>query len=462
MANILGSSMAREPGEAAAPTASLAQVFASRKMAAILVLGFASGLPLYLTSKTLQAWMTLEKVDIKTISAFSLVALPYSFKWIWSPLIDRYSPGFLGRRRGWLVVTQVLLLLAIAAMSLHDPRTGLRMVAINAVVIAFLSATQDIAFDAYKIDVLSEPERGAGAAIGVLGYRVALLVTGSLAFILADRMPWPTVYVLMGLLMLVGLGATLFAPDPAAAQRVRAPVSLKEAIVDPFADFLHRTGAARFVPILLFIVLYKLGDAVLNNLATPFLLKAGFSQTEIGAVQGGMGLLATIAGVLVGGALQARIGLVRSLWIFGVLQSAVNVSYYVLSLNPSNRPLMFAAVVLENFFQGTGTAALVAYLMSLSNPRFSATQYALLSSFMAFGRDGLAAYAGAIQERVGWPEFFLISIALAVPGILLLPLVAPWRAAHPIGAAPVPGEVGWDASVGGRGETADQAPDHRA
>ena len=434
--------------------ASLMDVFASRRMAAILLLGIGSGLPLYLTNKTLQAWMTLEKVDLGTIGLFSLVASPYTFKWVWAPLIDWLPFPFLGRRRGWLLVTQLALVAAIAWMATHDPRTGLILVAVNAVLIAFFSATQDIAFDAYKIDVLREHELGTGAAIGVLGYRVALLVTGGVAFMLADRVGWKTTYLLMALLMGIGVLGTMMAPEP--RQRGRGP-TFGEAVAMPFGDFFRRAGR-NALPILAFIVLFKLGDAALNNMATPFLLKAGFSQTQIGSVQGVMGLAATIVGVIVGGAAQARIGLVRSLWIFGILQSAVNVTYFLLSHNLGSTPLMVSAVILENFFQGCGTAALVAYMMSLVSPRFSATQYALLSSFMGFGRDWLTAPAGKLAESVGWPTFFLLTIAMALPGIMLLPFVAPWNAQRVRGAA---AQVTSDETVGGLGETEDLGPSQR-
>lgn len=423
------------------------QVFASRKMAAILLLGFASGLPLYLTQKDLQAWMTLEHVDLKTIGYVSLLSWPYTFKWLWSPLVDAFPLPFLGRRRGWLIATQVGLLLGIAWMGTHDPRTALHMVAINAIAVAFFSATQDIAFDAYKIDVLREEERGAGAAIGVLGYRIALLVVGGLGFIMADHVGWKWVYVMMGALMVFGMIGTILAPEP---RGMAARPNLGQAIVYPFVDFWKRAGAFA-LPILLFIVLYKLGDAALNNMSTAFLLKNGFTQTDIGAVQGVIGLAATIVGVLAGGAAQARIGIVRSLWIFGLLQSLVNVSYYFLAQNPGNHPLMFSAIVLENFFQGTGTAALVAYMMSLCTPRFSATQYALLSSFYGFGRDFLAAPAGKLAEQTGWPHFFLLTLAMAIPGLLLLPVIAPWNREHPRAAV----AAGIDEPIGGRGETED-------
>lgn len=433
---------------------SLLRVFGQPKMAAILFLGFASGLPLYLTSKTMQAWMTVEKVDLTTIGIFALVGLPYTFKFLWSPLIDRYAPPFLGRRRGWLLVTQIGLILAIGLTGLQDPKRSLQMFAMTAVLIALFSATQDIAFDAYKIDVLSERERGPGASLGVLGYRIALLVTGSAAFILADHMPWGRIYLMIAGVMLIGVVATFLAPEPKYAQR--PPASLADAIVLPFGEFFGRSGPKLAALILGFIVLYKLGDAMLNLMATPFLLHAGFTQTDIGAVQGGLGLVATIVGVLAGGAGLARLGLNRSLWIFGILQSAVNIAYYFLSLHPGNYSLMVTAVVAENFFQGMGTAALVSFMMALSSPRFSATQYALLSSFYAFGRDQLAAPSGAIAEATGWPTFFLLTILAAVPGILLLPFFAPWNWDEPRGAARQGPEGGDIEGPGeGRGETED-------
>lgn len=429
-------------------------VFASRRMAAILLLGFASGLPLYLTNKSLQAWMTLEKVDLATIGLFSLVASPYTFKWLWAPLLDWLPFPFLGRRRGWLIVTQVALAASIAWMATHNPRNALVIVAVNALLIAFFSATQDIAFDAYKIDVLHEHELGTGAAIGVLGYRVALLVTGGVAFMMADRVGWKTTYLLMALLMAIGIVGTLMAPEP---RRIGRGPTFTESVVMPFGEFFRR-ARRNAVPILAFIVLFKVGDAALNNMATPFLLKAGFTQTQIGGVQGVAGLAATIVGVIVGGATQARIGLVRSLWIYGILQTVVNLGYWFLSQNPGSMSLMAGVVILENFFQGTGTAALVAYMMSLVTPRFSATQYALLSSFLGFGRDWLTAPAGRLAEVTGWPTFFLLTIAMAIPGLLLLPLVAPWNAERVRGAA---AEVTSDETVGGLGETSDLGPNQR-
>lgn len=405
--------------------ASSLKVFQSPKMLALLLLGFASGLPLFLTSRTLQAWMTVEGVDLTSIGLFSLVALPYSLKFLWSPLLDRYVPPFLGRRRGWLVVTQVLLVGAIAAMALQNPRQALWWLAFNAIFIAFFSASQDIAFDAYRTDVLEKPEMGAGAALAVLGYRIALLVTGALALILADRMPWPIVYLCMAGLMSLSILASIWAPEP--KNPVRPPATLAEAVIMPFGEFFQRSGVGRAVLILVFITLYRYGDALVQNMATPFLLQTGFSQTDIGAIQGGMGLLATIVGTLVGGALLSQLGINRSLWVFGGLQALSNVAYLVLAQVGQSYPLMVITINVENFCGGLGTAGFVAFLMSLCSPRFSATQYALLSSLMAVSRDILVAPAGKLAEQTGWPTFFLITLLAAIPGLLLLPFFAPWR-----------------------------------
>ena len=394
-------------------------------MGALLFLGFSSGLPLFLTSKTLQAWMTMEGVNLTAIGLFSLVSLPYSLKFLWSPLLDRFAPPFLGRRRGWLVLTQVGLLLAIAAMALQHPAQALQFLAINALVIAFLSATQDIAFDAYRTDVLEQREMGAGAAVAVLGYRIALIVTGALALILADRLSWRTVYLLMSGFMVVGLVSSIWAPEP--ARRDLPPELLSDAVKLPFIDFFQRLGQLQGILILVFIIIYKLGDSLVKIMSTPFLLKTGFTQTDIGTIQGGMGLVATIIGTLAGGALLSKIGINRSLWIFAVLQALGNLSYFALALAGKDYPLMVSAINIENFCAGLETAAFVAFLMSLCNQRFSATQYALLSSLMAFSRDILVAPAGLLAQRTGWPLFFVLTAIAALPGLILLPFFAPWN-----------------------------------
>ena len=422
---------------------SLVRVFGQPKMAALLFLGFSSGLPLFLTSRTLQAWMAVEEVDLTTIGLVSLLGMPYTFKFLWAPLLDRYVPPFLGRRRGWLVITQVALLLAIAAMSLQNPRTGLQLLAVNALLIAFFSATQDIAVDAYRVDVLDEREMGAGASLHVLGYRIALLLTGGLALVLADRMPWPTVYLLMAVLMGVGIVAAVRAPEP--VLRDTPPLTLASAVVDPLRDFFRRTGALWGVVILLFTVFYQLADRFAANLATPFLIDVGFSQSEIGVVQGGIGLGATIVGVLMGGAIIAKLGINRSVWLFAFLQIGSNLAYYWVSRAGASRPALVTAIVVENLAGGLVTAVFVAYMMSLCSKRFSATQYALLSSLMAFARDFIVAPSGSVAEQTGWPTYFLLTMLAGIPAILLLPFVTPWNSDVPRGAAEHTGEVEDDA-----------------
>jgi MFS transporter, PAT family, beta-lactamase induction signal transducer AmpG len=423
------------PGAKSSPL----RIFGQPKMAVLVLLGFSSGLPFYLTSKTLQAWMTTAKVDLATIGFFSLVTLPYSLKFVWAPVMDRYVPPFLGRRRGWVLITQLALLVAIGAMSLHDPQQGLRMLAVNAIAIAFFSASQDISLDAYRTDVLQDREMGAGAAVFVLGYRIAMITTGALAFFLADRMPWQTVYLILASLILIGVATTFFAPEPVLNDA--PPKSLAEAVVLPFADFFQRAGMLRALVVLLFIVVYKYSDSLAGSMTTPFLLQAGFSQSEVGAVFLGAGVIATILGVLAGGAIIGKFGINRSLWIFVVFQGLSNLTYYVLSLAEKNHTLMVTAVVVENFGLGLVTAGMTAFLMAMCNKRFTATQFALLSSLMAASRDILVAPAGKIAEGLGWPSFFLITVAMAIPPLLLLPFIAPWSRDVPIGAAPHTGET---------------------
>lgn len=426
---------------------SLLRVFGQPKMAAMLLLGFASGVPLFLTSRTLQAWMTVENVDLTTVGLVSLLSLPYSLKFLWAPVLDRYVPPFLGRRRGWLVITQVALLLAIAAMSTHDPRLGLQLLAVNALLIAFFSATQDIAFNAYQVDVLEEREMGAGAALGVLGYRIALIITSGLALVMADYMPWPTVYLLMALLMLVGVVAAVFAPEP--VMRDAPPLTFGSAVVGPITDFFGRTGLGWGLLILLFAVMYQLADRFAANMVTPFLLEVGFTQTEIGAVQGVIGLVSTIVGVLVGGAVVAKIGINRAVWIFAFLQILSNLAYWWLAQTGKSRGALVAATVIENFSGGLVTAVFVAFIMSLCSKRFSATQFALLSSLMSFARDVIVAPSGGIAEQTGWPLYFLLTVLAGIPALLLLPLVVPWNAEAPRGAAVHTGETRPSEAVSG-------------
>jgi len=394
------------------------KLYISPRVAPLLALGFASGLPLALTGGTLQAWATIEQVSLQEIGFLTLVGTAYTLKFLWAPLVDRYAPPWLGRRRGWMVLMQVLLALGLLAMGCLSPGKTLLPLALLAVLVAFCSATQDIAFDAYRSDVLHKDERGAGAALSVLGYRLAMLVSGGLALILADQwLGWGTTYMLMGGLMLVMALASFWAPEPDVP--AQTPSSLRQAVLEPFYEFFRRPEA---ITILVLIVLYKLGDAFAGALSTTFLIRAaGYTATEVGTVNKLLGLAATIVGALAGGALMARLGLYRSLMLFGVLQAVSNLGFWVISVGPHSVWLMAAGVGVENLCGGMGTAAFVALLMGLCNQQFSATQFALLSALSAVGRTYLAGpLTPQLVQVSGWPTFFLLTVLIALPGLWLL------------------------------------------
>ncbi|TAK42961.1 MAG: MFS transporter [Betaproteobacteria bacterium] len=394
-----------------------AAVFRSRTMLLVMLLGFSSGLPLALTAGTLQAWLALDGVDIVTIGWFALVGQPYTYKFLWAPLMDRYSPPFLGRRRGWLAATQLALLALIAFLGTLSPKDSPWLTGLAALAVAFVSASQDIVVDAYRTDILRAAERGAGAAVSVLGYRLAMLVSGAGALVVADQwLGWHGTYWLMAGLMVIGMAATWFALEPGGA--AMAPKSLNAAVTEPMAEFFSRHGA---VSILLLVVLYKLGDAFAGNLTTAFLLQGpGFSATEVGAINKGFGLLATIVGALAGGALMARLGLFRALLLFGLLQALTNLGFMLLAASGKNYALMVAVIGAENLCGGMGTAAYVALLMALCDRRFSATQYALLSALSAVGRVYVGPAAGYMVAAMGWGVFFFATFVIALPGIAML------------------------------------------
>ena len=396
----------------------VSNVYTSPRVAPLLVLGFASGLPLALTGGTLQAWATVEGVPLQEIGFLTLVGAAYTIKFLWAPFIDRFAPPVLGRRRGWMLVTQLLLALSILAMGTLSPSSTLMPLAFLAVLVVFLSATQDIAFDAYCTDVLRKDERGAGAAVKVMGYRLAMIVSGGLALIMADQwIGWGNTYMVMGGLMLLSALATLWAPEP--EHVARAPRTLREAVVEPLHEFFTRRGA---LAVLLLIVLYKLGDAFAGALSTTFLIRgAGFTPTEVGTVNKVLGLAATIIGALAGGSLMSRWGLYRSLMAFGLLQAMSNLAYWLIAVSPKNLWLMATGVGIENLCGGLGTASFVGLLMALCRQRFSATQFALLSALSAVGRTYLAGpLTPPLVEHLGWPGFFLVTVVIAVPGLVLL------------------------------------------
>ncbi|MHC1729204.1 MAG: AmpG family muropeptide MFS transporter [Syntrophobacteraceae bacterium] len=397
-------------------------IYGNRRVLNLLGLGFSSGLPLALTGSTLQAWLMTEKVDLTTIGFFSLVGLPYALKVFWAPLMDRFSPPWLGRRRGWIISIQFLLVISILAMGFSSPSSFPAIVAFAALILAFLSASQDIAIDAYRADVLREKELGPGAATNVVGYRIAMLVSGALALILSDHISWRSVFFIMGAIMLLNMVFTLAAPEP--ENRVIPPKDLKEATWGPLADYFKRPGA---VAMLVFIMVYKLGDAIAGAMTTPFLLAMDFSRSDVGTVNKAFGLLSTILGTLVGGSIIARIGINRSLWVFGVLQAVSNLSFTAVAVLGKSYPAMIAAIGIENISGGMGNAAFIAFMMSLCDKRFTATQYALLTSFMAVTRIVAGVPTGAMALSLGWANFFALSTLGAIPGLLLLARFAPWN-----------------------------------
>lgn len=392
------------------------EIFRSRRVAVVCLLGFSSGLPLALTGGTLQAWMTVSGVDLATIGIFTLVGIPYTWKFLWAPFMDRYVPPFLGRRRGWIAAMQMLLGACIAVMGALDPATMPWALAALALMVAFISASQDVVFDAYRADVLRPQERGIGAAVSVLGYRLAMLVSGALALILSDQIGWQNTYWLMAALMIAAIGATLFGPEPEV--QVTPPKTLTEAVVEPLREFFARHGAWA---LLLLIVLYKLGDAFAGSLTTAFLIRGvEFTATEVGAINKGMGLAATLVGVVFGGVLMARLGLFRSLLVFGMLQAISNLTFMWLASVGKDYAVMVLAVGFENLAGGMGTAAFVALLMAMCDKRFTASQFALLSALAAVGRVYVGPASGYMVEAIGWTTFFGFTFLMALPGLLLL------------------------------------------
>lgn len=397
---------------------SLLLVFASWRMAVVLLMGFSCGLPLGLTGGTLQAWMASEKLDITVIGVFSLVGLPYTLKFLWSPIMDRFVPPFLGRRRGWVLIAQVALALGVIAMGFNDPAQNLPLMAALGVMVAFFSASQDIAVDAYRIEIMKTEELGAASSVYIMGYRIAMLVSGGVALIMADHMSWRSVYLVMASTMVLGVATTIFAPEP--KTDAKPPATIQEAVIAPFVEFFQRNGLLPALEILLFIVIYKLDVAVAMALTTPFMLDMGFSKTDVGAVLKSFGLVATIAGALIGGSFMTKIGIKKALWTFGIIQGVSGAAFMLLARLGHNYTAMVAAVTIENICSGLGTAAFTAFLMSICNKKYTATQFALISSVMALTRTLAGAPAGFLQKAVGWEMYFLVSIVIAIPGLLLL------------------------------------------
>ncbi len=379
------------------------------------LLGLSSGMPLLLVGSTLQAYLTDQKVDLTTIGIFALVKSPYSYKFLWAPLLDRFPiPGFT-RRKGWILVAQLFLFAAIFSMGTVDPAANPWLMALLAFLVSFFSATQDIVIDAYRREVLPTEYIGIGTSLSVTGYRVGMIITGAGALFLADLIPWSQVFQIMAALMAVGIVGTIFAPEQN-FEGMR-PKSLAESVYMPFKDFFNQSGA---LLILLFIVLYKVGDNMASQMNVSFILEQGYTKTEYAAIVKGIGIVATIGGLFVGGAIMAKIGVHKSLWIFGIMQGVSTALFGLLYGVEHSIPRLTFVILAENVASGVGTAAFVAYMAGLTNIKFTATQYALLSSFAAFSGSFLSAPTGYMATHLGWVGFYWTCAFLAVPGLVVL------------------------------------------
>lgn len=388
----------------------------NRRQLATLLLAFSSGLPLALISSTLQAWYTVSGISIVTIGFLSLIGIPYNYKILWAPLLDRFIPPLLGRRRGWILITQLLLILSLLGMSMFRPDTNPTLLAFIALFVAFFSASQDIVIDAYRVDLLPEKERAFGAALLATGYRVAMLVSGGLALILADHYGWRITYIGMSCLMLIGVIGAWTGPEP--DQKIAAPQNLSSAIREPFLEFIKRNNA--FL-ILLLIVLFKLGDAFTLSLNTTFLLRGvGFTLTDVGTANKIVGFFAILLGSFLGGALFPRLGLFRSLFIFGSAQAVAGLMFISLITIGKSFFLLILVVIIDNLTSGMANAAFLAWLMSLCDLRYSATQYALFSGLFALGRVFVGPIAGWLVHDYGWVNFYIITFFVSFPGLTLL------------------------------------------
>ncbi|TXH23393.1 MAG: MFS transporter [Elusimicrobia bacterium] len=406
----------------------------TRRMLMWLLTGFCSAMPLSLLLNLLPAWLRSESVDLKTIGLFALIQFPYAWKFVWAPLLDRYRLP-LGRRRGWMLLSQIGLLLSIGLLGGLSPTAELTAIVWLSVALAFLSATQDIALDAFRREILSDEELGLGNSVHVNAYRVAGLVPGSLSLILADLLPWAQVFWITAAFMLPGMIMALLVAEPAVSG---APKTLRQAVVEPFHEFIGRKGWSGALLVLGFIFLYKLGDSLATALSTPFYLDLGYSKTDIGVIAKHAGLWPAVFGGLLGGLWMVRLGINRALWLFGVVQWVTILGFAWLawrgvqtSIDGVDRAALAGVIAAEYLGVGLGTAAFTAFIARATNPAFTATQFALFTSLAAVPRTFINAGAGALVEAVGWFSFFIICFVLAAPGMALLLKVAPWNETPP-------------------------------
>lgn len=392
----------------------LKKVFSAR-MLSMLLIGYSAGLPLLLIGSTLQAWMTDEGVDLTAIGLVSLLGLPYVFKFLWAPLLDRFKLPFLSRRKGWMLVFQIFLVLSILGLSFSDPKNDIVLVCVLSFLIAFFSASQDVVLDAYRREILPDEELGLGSSLYITGYRLAMLVSGALALYLADQIPWKQVYLWLSVFMAPSVLFTIFAPKE--NHHIPIPASLKIAVIGPLSEFFSRKGA---LIMLLFILLYKVGDSMASNMTIPFILDIGYSKTDIAAVAKTFGMLATILGGIIGGTIMLKLNIKTALIGFGILQAVSTLGFSLLPSFPVSFGALALVIAFENLASGMGTAAYSAYMASLTNRQFTATQYALLTALMGMPRVILASPTGWMAKVMGWEYFFVICTIIALPGLALL------------------------------------------
>ena len=391
-------------------------------MLVALIMGYMAGLPLELTSFVLKTWLREEGVDLTIIGLFALVGLPYTLKFITAPVLDRYSIPLFGRRRGWLLIFQTGLMISVFILGTTNPGQNPTIVACFAFLVTFFSASQDTVIDAYRREDLSDEELGLGSSLYVCGYRVGMLLATGGGLILADHMPFSMVYAIMAACLLPGLITTLMTPEPATP--FGTPRSMREAVVEPFAEYFQRHNA---LWILAFILLYKIGDTMAGSMTAPFYVDLNYTKTEVGTVVKLFGFWAIMGGSLLGGIIMLRIGINRSLWIFGVLQAVSTAGFAVLSVISHQISALAAVIAFENLSAGMGTAAYAGFMASITNKKFTATQYALLTSLMGVPRVVASAGTGYLAENLGWSGFFIFCTLIAIPGMLLLLKFAPWN-----------------------------------
>ena len=399
----------------------------NRRMLICIFTGLASGLPLYILIQLVPAWLRTEGVGLTEIGFFTLLQLPYTWKFVWAQLLDRYTFP-LGRRRGWMLLSQVLVLICVSAMGFWSPVDNLSVIAVLCSLVSLFSATQDIALDAYRRELLPDAELGLGNSIHVQAYRVSGLLPAALSLILADHLPWSWVFIITAAYMLIGVVLTLSIEE--ANRQPKPPKSLREAVVEPFKEFIQRCNWSGALLLLSFVFLYKLGDSMATALSTPFYIDLGFSLTQIGVVAKNAALWPSIVGCLLGGLLMLKIGINRALWLFGVVQLVTILGFALLASMGNSLSMLVIVVAMEYLGVGLGTAAFTAFIARATNPAYAATQFALFTALAAVPRTLSSAVSGLVVEQVGWMQFYLICTALAVPGMLLLLKVAPWNGEH--------------------------------